>query len=100
MRRLFVMLLFAGGTLSPLASDAASPYADLEKRPIKALSAEEIADLRAGRGMGLALPAELNGYPGPRHVLELARDLDLSPQQRRRTEVLFEDMQRQAVALG
>ena len=37
-----------------------------------------MADLRAGRGMGLALAAELNGYPGPAHVLELADKLDLA----------------------
>ena len=49
------------------------PYAGLQARPVKALSDQQIADLRAGRGMGLALAAELNGYPGPMHVLELAR---------------------------
>ena len=37
-----------------------------------------VADLKAGRGMGLALAAELNGYPGPSHVLELADKLKLS----------------------
>ena len=41
------------------------PYAGLEQRAVKALSEQQIADLRAGRGMGLALPAELNGYPRP-----------------------------------
>ena len=33
--------------------------------------------------MGLALAGELNGYPGPKHVLELAAELDLSEDQRR-----------------
>ena len=42
---------------------------------MKALSDQQIADLKAGRGMGLALAAELNGYPGPMHVLELATPL-------------------------
>src|SRR5215216_2241767 len=50
----------------------ASPYAGLQARPLKALSEAQIADLRAGRGMTLALAAELNGYPGPLHVIELA----------------------------
>ena len=31
--------------------------------------------------MGLALAAELNGYPGPRHVLDLADQLGLTPEQ-------------------
>ena len=35
-------------------------------RPIKALSAQNIDDLRNGRGMGQSMPAELNGYPGPK----------------------------------
>ncbi len=45
---------------------------------IKALSAEQIADLRTGRGMSFALAAELNGCPGPRHVLKLAEQLGLT----------------------
>jgi hypothetical protein len=53
------------------AAFAQSPYTGMETRSIKSLSNEQVADLREGRGMGLALAAELNGYPGPAHVLEL-----------------------------
>ena len=56
--------------------------------------------LRAGRGMGLALPAELNGYPGPTHVLELAGPLGLTPEQRARTEALVVAMKAEAIPLG
>ncbi|HZA65813.1 MAG TPA: hypothetical protein VE592_02635, partial [Geminicoccaceae bacterium] len=77
-----------------------SPYAGWQGRTIKALSAEQIEDLINGRGMGMALPAELNGYPGPRHVLELARDLHLRPDQLARTRDLFRDMEAKAIALG
>lgn len=52
---------------------ALSSYAGTQARPVKALSDQQLADLRAGRGMGMALPGELNGYPGPVHVLELRR---------------------------
>ena len=76
------------------------PYAGLDARPVKALSAEQLADLRAGRGMGLALPAELNGYPGPMHVLELAGPLGLTPEQRARTETLVAAMKAEAIRLG
>ena len=76
------------------------PYAGLQARTVKALSDQQIADLRAGRGMGLALPAELNGYPGPMHVLEHADALRLSPEQRARTKALFEAMRAEAVPLG
>jgi hypothetical protein len=41
-----------------------SAYSGLQQRSIKSMSDEQIADLRAGRGMGLALAAELNEYPG------------------------------------
>ena len=76
------------------------PYAGLEVRPIKALSDQQISDLRAGRGMGLALAAELNGYPGPMHVLELADSLSLSDQQRAKVQELFAAMNAEAIALG
>jgi hypothetical protein len=76
------------------------PYAGLEQRAVKALSEQQIADLRAGRGMGLALPAELNGYPGPSHVLENADALGLSAEQRERTKGLFEAMKAEAVPVG
>jgi Spy/CpxP family protein refolding chaperone len=76
------------------------PYAGLEARSIKALSEQQIADLRAGRGMGLALAAELNGYPGPMHVLELADSLGLSADQRARIRELFAAMKAEAVPIG
>jgi hypothetical protein len=76
------------------------PYAGLESRRIKTLSDEQLADLAAGRGMGLALAAELNGYPGPVHVLELAEALGLTEAQRQTIKRQFEDMQAEAIALG
>lgn len=82
------------------AHPAASPYTQLQSRPIKALSEAQVADLRAGRGMSLALPAELNGYPGPSHVLELAQQLELSAAQRDAHQRMFERMQAEARELG
>jgi hypothetical protein len=79
---------------------AQTPYAGMQTRPIKALSEQQIADLKAGRGMGLALPAELNGYPGPTHVLELADKLDLSADQRASVLRLFNSMKQEALPLG
>lgn len=79
---------------------AHSPYAGMQSRSIKALSDREIADIRAGKGMSLALPAELNGYPGPSHVLELAAPLKLSESQRAQTQNLFRQMQDEARAAG
>jgi Spy/CpxP family protein refolding chaperone len=64
------------------------------------LSDQQVADLKAGRGMGMALPAELNGYPGPLHVLDLAEKLELTPDQKERIQALFSSMQREAIPLG
>src|SRR5262245_58316557 len=78
----------------PAAAQAPSaPYAGQQNREIKALSPEEIRDLAEGRGMGLAKAAELNGYPGPSHVLELAAPLRLTAEQRAATQALFQRMQ-------
>lgn len=85
-----------GGAPPPTAS----PYAGQQQQEISSLSPAEVADLRAGRGMGLARPAELNGYPGPLHVLELAAALELSAEQRARTEALYARMQAAAREAG
>lgn len=77
-----------------------SPYVGDEAREIKALSPAEVADLLAGKGMGYAKAAELNGYPGPAHVLELATELSLSAQQRAGTEAIFQSMSKSAQTLG
>jgi Spy/CpxP family protein refolding chaperone len=69
-------------------------------RPIKSLSPENVQALLAGDGMGLAKAAELNGHPGPRHVLELADQLKLSDDQRRASQAIFNQMHAQAVSLG
>ena len=88
--------------LSCVASTAQTPppYAGQEGRPIKALSETEVRDLAEGRGMGLAKAAELNSYPGPLHVLELADRLELSNSQRAASEALIPPMRDRAIALG
>jgi hypothetical protein len=75
-------------------------YAGLQSRDIKALSAEETHSLLQGEGMRLALAAELNGYPGPSHVLEHADALQLTPQQRAQTQALMDRHKAEARALG
>jgi hypothetical protein len=82
------------------AAFAQTPYAGMQSRPIKALSDQQIADLRAGRGMRLALAAELNGYPGPSHLLELAEKLSLSDAQRNSVRNMFEAMKAETVPIG
>jgi Spy/CpxP family protein refolding chaperone len=95
-------LRLALGLVCVAASAAAAeqPYAGMQARAVKTLSDQQIADLRAGRGMGFALAAELNGYPGPIHAIELADKLGLSPDQIVRLKQLFEAMKAETIPLG
>ncbi|BCB17177.1 hypothetical protein [Bosea sp. ANAM02] len=89
------------GSAGPtLAQHPTNPYAAQETREIKALSQKEVDDLAQGRGVGLAKPAELNRYPGPLHVLELAPELQLAAGQRNAVEASKARMSARAKALG
>jgi len=85
---------------SRAATPAPSRYVGEETRDIKALSKVEVEGLLSGSGMGYAKAAELNGYPGPAHVLELAGELRLSSEQRSLTVATHSTMERKAVTLG
>ena len=89
-----ILFLVTGNVL------AESPYAGMQSRTVKALSEQQVADLSQGRGMGMALAAELNGYPGPSHVLELADKLELRPDQISAVRSLFESMKSESIPLG
>ena len=77
-----------------------SSYAGQEQRAIRALSPQDVKMYLEGHGMGLAKAAELNHYPGPRHVLDSATELKLSHEQFTRTQQIFAAMHNSAVALG
>ena len=81
-------------------ASAASPYAGEQTREIKALSKSDVNNLMGGAGMGFAKAAELNGYPGPMHVLELARSMRVTDEQRVATEKLLKEHKREARELG
>jgi hypothetical protein len=96
---LFITTLFVCTSVAS-AAETSSPYAGQETREIKALSLDEINGYLSGDGMSFAKAAELNHYPGPKHVLELADQLQLSEEQRRRSQMIFEDMKAKTVNLG
>ncbi|MFP4125672.1 MAG: hypothetical protein ACLFU0_03385 [Alphaproteobacteria bacterium] len=77
-----------------------SPYAGQEARAIKSLSPDDIDELRRGGGWGLAKAAELNGVPGPAHLLELKDAIPLDPEQVARLEAIFDEMRTAAIAEG
>ena len=82
------------------SAQARSPYAGEQSRAIKSLSEAEIDALATGAGAGLAKAAELNGYPGPTHVLELADRLRLDERQRDATRRLLDGHKTKARRLG
>jgi Spy/CpxP family protein refolding chaperone len=93
-----VAVVALGGLATAQHQHGGTPYTGLHQRTVKALSEQQM--LRTGRGMGLALAAELNGYPGPMHVLELADQLGLSADLRQRMRALFDAMKAEAVPAG
>jgi Spy/CpxP family protein refolding chaperone len=76
------------------------PYAGQQERELKALTPEEVQQYLSGAGMGFARPAELNSFPGPMHVLELADKLVLTPGQREQTKALMDAHKAEARAIG
>jgi hypothetical protein len=103
MRTSVVMVALAAMCLlsQPAAADSArSAYVGQQSRDIKALSGEDIAALHNGDGMGLAKAAELNGYPGPRHVVALVRQLRLSESQAAQVTAIRDRMSAAARPLG
>ncbi|OGC01602.1 MAG: hypothetical protein A3G35_11285 [candidate division NC10 bacterium RIFCSPLOWO2_12_FULL_66_18] len=106
MKRAFVV----GSGIAPMVlallmgSGAASAERLPEQVPsnIRSLSVEEIRGLWDGEGMGLARAAELNGHPGPTHLLEAARagKIHLYAEQRQAIERIHAAMKARAQALG
>jgi hypothetical protein len=77
-----------------------SPYANQLSSPVRGLSGQEVDDLLNGRGAGYARTAELNNYPGPTHVLELKKQLNLSAQQAQIIEAVSQRMKTEAKRIG
>ncbi|HXG38623.1 MAG TPA: Spy/CpxP family protein refolding chaperone [Bacteroidota bacterium] len=96
--RLALFGLLVGVTALTLAQH--SPYAGEATHPIKSLSPKEVEAYLGGAGMGFAKAAELNHYPGPRHVLDLAEQLHLTTEQTQKARVLYDAMKAEAISLG
>jgi hypothetical protein len=96
----FILILITLPTLSAADNSYKSKYAGEEKREIKSLSETDIEELKNGKGWGLAKAAELNGLPGPAHLLEMKEEIHLSATQIRVIEDLFKKMKQEAIPLG
>jgi hypothetical protein len=99
MKKLFLgAVMMVAAAIEVAATE--SPYTGQEDRGIKALSQQEIDGYLDGSGMGYAKAAELNEFPGPKHVLDPAGELALTHEQTKRTQARHETVKSRAVVLG
>lgn len=102
-RFLLILALLSPGFAAQVSEGASShhsKYAGQESREIKSLSAEDIAELRRGGGWGLAKAAELNGVPGPIHLLEMKNEIGLDETQRSAIGAIYRRMKKRAIHHG
>jgi len=85
---------------SQMSSQVKSHYAGQENRIIKSLSLNDIKQLNTGKGWGLAKAAELNGMPGPSHLLQMKQQIKLSDEQTASIQALYSLMKKNAVVSG
>jgi len=98
--QVWILILIPTFAFSAADHSHKSKYAGEEMREIKSLSATDIEELQNGKGWGLAKAAELNGMPGPAHLLEMKDEIDLSAKQIRAIENLYDKMKQEAIPLG
>ncbi len=97
---LALALCMPASTMAQHSHGSQTPYAGMQNRAIKSLSDKDINELRRGGGWGLALAAELNGMPGPAHLLELKDQIPLDSDQAAKTQALLDEMRKAAIPTG
>lgn len=103
MKVLLILTLLLPGLAAEASENASShhsKYAGQQSREIKSLSAEDIAELKRGGGWGLAKAAELNGVPGPIHLLEMKNEIGLDEAQRSAIGAIYRRMKSRAIIHG
>jgi len=85
---------------SDLLHSHVSKYTGQEKQTIKSLSPDDVAELKRGGGWGLAKAAELNGIPGPIHLLEMKDEILLTDLQIKKITKIYEGMRVRAIEQG
>ena len=96
---LIVLFVFSTA-VSAFAETHTSKYLGEEHRKIKSLSPNDIVELKKGGGWGLAKAAELNGVPGPAHILEMEDRINLTNDQKKKVQQIYSNMKAEAVLLG
>jgi Spy/CpxP family protein refolding chaperone len=97
---LMCVLVLAFGPAAVAQHVHPAPAPTTASTATSSLSAAEVQQLLDGDGMGYAKAAELNGYPGPKHVLERAEPLGLTDDQRAQITAIRARMLSAAQRLG
>ncbi len=105
-----VGIVLSGGVVATAQHDHGAPSTPIAGTPyagrfdptatIRSLTPAEIAQIEQGEGAGFALPAELNGVPGPRHVLDLSHELGLSHAQVTQVQAVYDEMRAAVIPAG
>lgn len=74
--------------------------ADGPRPAISTITQEEMEALTNGSSSGAGRPAEVNGYPGPKRLVEHAAELGLTADQLAKVKTLNQGMKREAMELG
>lgn len=96
---LFVFLVVSTSAQQEHNPPAATGPASVEASHQACLE-QEFAAIERGEGFGMALPADRNGYPGPKHLLELKSELKLTPEQEAAVQKLMAGTKEKALARG
>jgi len=94
----FILLTFASFAIAQHQHPA--PASSTAQAAHHAFLEQERQAIQRGEGFGMAMPADMAGYPGPKHVLELKDGLKLTPAQVASMEKLFSDMRAKAIDRG
>ena len=101
MKHIFmILLLFTAAQADQIQHSHTSKYVGQETQLIKSLTPEDIAELKRGGGWGLAKTAELNGLPGPAHLLEIEKEIRLNDAQVTEIAKIHNRMKNQAIQQG
>lgn len=98
--RFWAVLLLALSTAGPANQHQHSASGQTAESSHHAFLEAERTAIEHGEGFGMALAADRNGYPGPKHILELKADLQLTSEQEAAAQRLMADMKQKAIAQG
>ena len=96
---LMLLAMPLGAQHPPMSKNAATPAQQAMAQHHAMLEAEREA-IEKGEGFGMAMPADMHGYPGPKHVLDMKKELKLTAAQEASMQKLMATMKAKALAKG